>query len=72
MKQKALGLGKMTECEKNLNKDSLTTISSSTFTPVNYMIPGLADNSQSVGAKALKRKGIDQNLVNIRLSQDFS
>lgn len=36
------------------------------------MIPGLADNSQSVGAKALKRKGVDQNLVNIRLSQDFS
>ena len=35
----------MTECEKNLNKDSLTQISANTFTPVNYMIPGLADNS---------------------------
>ena len=45
MKQKVWGLGSMTECEKNLNWDSLTQFSAQTFTPVNYMIPGLADNS---------------------------
>lgn len=59
LKSKAQNLGQMTQCEKNLNKDTLTSFSSNTFTPINYMIPGLADNSQSVGAKALKRKGVD-------------
>lgn len=41
-----------------MNWETLSLIESDNTKPINYMIPGLADNSQGIGAKAFKRKGI--------------
>lgn len=39
-------LGKMTQCEKDLNKETLSLLENDQVTkPINYLIPGLADNS---------------------------
>ncbi len=39
-------LGKMTQCEKDLNKETLSLLENDQATkPINYLIPGLADNS---------------------------
>ena len=65
--------GTMTHSEKKLNKEGLHQFKVGNVKPVNYLVPGLADNSKGIGgSEPIKKKGHRGRNDSMRMSYDFN